>query len=72
MIEQDHRRVKQRVLPMLGFKRFDYAAVTVTGIELVYQIKKDQFNLTGRCSPAARIRHLWAAVLGLPYHRGKI
>jgi transposase-like protein len=28
MIEQDHRRIKQRTRPMLGFKRFDSAAVT--------------------------------------------
>ena len=34
MIEQDHRRVKQRVRPMLGFKRFDHAALTISGIEL--------------------------------------
>jgi len=27
--------VKQRIRPMLGFKRFDNAAVTVSGIELV-------------------------------------
>src|SRR3954454_18956540 len=32
-IEQDHRRVKQRIGPMLGFKRFDSAAVTISGIE---------------------------------------
>jgi transposase-like protein len=25
-IEQDHRRTKQRIRPMLGFKRFDNAA----------------------------------------------
>ena len=24
-MEQDHRRVKQRIGPMLGFKRFDYS-----------------------------------------------
>jgi transposase-like protein len=29
LIEQDHRRVKQRVRPMLGFKRFDNAAPLV-------------------------------------------
>jgi transposase-like protein len=39
VIEQDHRRVKQRVRPMLGFKRFDHA-ITTTGIEHVHQIKK--------------------------------
>ena len=25
LVEQDHRRVKQRIRPMLGFKRFDNA-----------------------------------------------
>jgi transposase-like protein len=34
LIEQDHRRVKQRVYPMLGFKRFENAATTIRGIEL--------------------------------------
>ena len=32
VIEQDHRRIKQRVRPMLGFKRFETAAVTIRGI----------------------------------------
>jgi hypothetical protein len=27
--EQDHRRIKQRVKPMLGFKEFETAAVTI-------------------------------------------
>ena len=31
LIEQDHRRVKQRTRPMLGFKRFDNAVVTISG-----------------------------------------
>jgi transposase-like protein len=45
VIEQDHRRIKQRVRPMLGFKRFETAAVTIRGIELAEKIKKQQFNL---------------------------
>ena len=32
---------------MLGFKRFDHAAVTISGIELAEQIKKGQFK-TGK------------------------
>ena len=44
VVEQDHRRIKQRIRPMLGFKRFDTAAVTIRGIELE-KIKKGQFNL---------------------------
>jgi transposase-like protein len=33
MIEQDHRRVKQRCYPMLWFKTFGNAEVTLSGIE---------------------------------------
>ena len=47
LVEQDHRRVKQRIRPMLGFKRFDHAAVTVSGIELAEKNKKGQFK-TGK------------------------
>jgi DDE domain len=32
LIEQDHRKVKQRVRPMLGFKCFAQAAITLSGI----------------------------------------
>jgi transposase-like protein len=39
LIEQDHRRVKQRIYPMLGFKNFRNAAVMISRIELV---KEDQ------------------------------
>ena len=43
-IEQDHRRVKQRIRPMLGFKSFQTAAVTISGIELAAKIRKHQFR----------------------------
>ncbi|WP_409513984.1 DDE-type integrase/transposase/recombinase [Variovorax sp. MHTC-1] len=63
MIEQDHRGVKSRINPMLGFKRFDCAAVTISGIELLHRIRKGQFNLSrllvkGHAAPA-----IWNAVL---------
>jgi transposase-like protein len=45
LIEQDHRSVKLRLGPMLGFKRFRNASVTITGIELTHCIKKGQFKL---------------------------
>ena len=44
-IEQDHRRIKQRLRPMLGLKSFRTAAVVIGGIELVEKIKKGQFKL---------------------------
>ena len=62
-IEQDHRRVKQRIRPMLGFKRFDTAAVTISRIELAAKSRKHQFKvgkLAGRPQTAPAI---WMAVL---------
>ncbi len=41
-IEQDHRAVKRRVRPMLGFKSVDSARVILSGIELVHMMRKQQ------------------------------
>jgi hypothetical protein len=32
---------------MLGFKKFENAAVTIGAIELIYKIKKSQFDTSG-------------------------
>jgi transposase-like protein len=45
LIEQDHRGIKSRTGPMLGFKNFDCAATTIAGIELLRRIRKGQFAL---------------------------
>jgi transposase-like protein len=63
MIEQDHRNVKARLGPMLGFKVFDYAATTVADVELMHRIRKGQFDLgclrlQGLTTPA-----IWNAAL---------
>ena len=42
MVEQDHRGVKRITRPMLGFKAFAAAQSTLTGIELMRMIKKQQ------------------------------
>ena len=49
---------------MLGFKRFDHAVVTISGIELAEQIKKGQFK-TGKlgAGKAASMADLWEAAL---------
>jgi transposase-like protein len=62
-IEQDHRRIKQRVRPMLGFKRFETAAVTIRGIELAEKIKKQQFNLKPLTGKRTTAPEMWATVL---------
>ena len=44
VVEQDHRRIKHRIRSMLGFKQFETAAITISGIELAEKIRKDQFK----------------------------
>lgn len=64
LIEQDYRRVKQRIYPVLGFKKFAHAPVTIRGIELVQKIRKRQFNsakLTNRVG--GRVPHVWEVIL---------
>ena len=63
LIEQDHRRVKQRYYPMLGFKSFSNAAVTLSGIELAQKIKKGQFDTSNISNVAALVPQVWEAVL---------
>jgi hypothetical protein len=48
---------------MLGFKRFDTAAVTITGIKLADKIKKDQFKMGKLPGRPAAAPEIWAAVL---------
>ncbi|MDE9552122.1 DDE-type integrase/transposase/recombinase, partial [Xenorhabdus bovienii] len=42
-IEQDHRHVKRRIRPMLGFKSFRRAQTILAGIELVSMLRKGQY-----------------------------
>ena len=52
VVEQDHRAVKRLVRPMLGFKSFRSAQVTLAGIELMHMIRKGQLRTTGKLRPA--------------------
>ena len=45
IVEQDHRRVKFRVGPMLGFKSFRNAQIVLAGIELIQKLKKGQYGV---------------------------
>jgi transposase-like protein len=63
MIQQDHRGIKSRTGPMLGFKAFASVAITIAGVELLRRIHKGQFalgrlHLKNRAAPA-----VWSAVL---------
>ena len=47
LVEQDHRAVKRRVRPMMGFKSFRSAARLIAGIETMHMIKKGQLRCPG-------------------------
>ena len=64
IIEQDHRRLKQRIYPMLGFKNFRNATITISGIELAQKIRKGQFGLAKIIkSRGMQVAQMWEAVL---------
>ena len=58
IVEQDHRAIKRKVRPMLGFKSFWSASVTLAGIELMHMIRKGQLKATGRLRPAQQFYSL--------------
>src|SRR6266702_4305223 len=42
VVEQDHRAIKRRTRPMLGFKNFRCARILLGGIEVMHMINKGQ------------------------------
>jgi len=44
IIEQDHRRIKRKTNPIMGFMCFESATITIAGIEVFQMIKKNQIQ----------------------------
>src|SRR5260370_32433447 len=65
LIEQDHRRVKHRLGPMLGLKTFRTAAVVIWGGEFAEKIKKGQFKVGKLGGSAASSPEIWRAALAM-------
>jgi putative transposase len=61
IVEQDHRAIKRRIRPMLGFKKFGSARILLTGIELMHMIYKGQMKTFGRFLTPAQLFHSLAA-----------
>lgn len=59
-IEQDHRRIKRRVRPMLDFKSFFSAVVTLTRIEMVHMMRKRQGRFP--FNPAPTLKEQFEAI----------
>jgi putative transposase len=53
IIEQDHRAIKRRTRPMLGFKSFRCARILLSGIEVMHMIRKGQMKEDGIAKSAA-------------------
>jgi transposase-like protein len=63
IVEQDHRRIKHRLGPMLGLQSFRTAAVVIGGIELAEKIKKRQFKIDELGGSKATLPEIWQAAL---------
>jgi len=51
-IEQDHRAIKRRVGPMLGFMSMASARVILGGIEMIHMMRKGQANYACNLQPS--------------------
>jgi transposase-like protein len=61
-IEQDHRAIKRRIRPMLGFQSTATARVILGGIEMVHMMRKQQAKYACNLRPSlAEQFHLLAA-----------
>jgi putative transposase len=61
-IEQDHRAIKRRVRPMLGFQSMASARVILGGIEMIHMMRKQQAKYACNRQPSlAEQFHLLAA-----------
>ena len=63
LIKQDHRGIKFRTRPMLGFKNFESATIIIAGIELLRRIRKDHFTLGSLGLKDQTVPALWNAIL---------
>jgi transposase-like protein len=51
ILEQDHRAIKRRSRPILGFKDFRCARILLSGLELMHMIRKGQMKTTAWNNP---------------------
>jgi transposase-like protein len=63
IVEQDHRGIKSRTGPMLGFQLFTNVATTIARIELIRRIKKGQFKLGQFAVRRTTVPQIWVAVV---------
>lgn len=60
IVEQDHRAVKRRTRPIMGFKDFRSARIILGGIEVMHMIRKGQMARGKNLTPAQQFYSLAA------------
>ncbi|WP_370584681.1 DDE-type integrase/transposase/recombinase [Oculatella sp. LEGE 06141] len=60
VIEQDHRHIKGIVKPMVGFKTFNSARRTLSGIEAMNMIRKGQVKGIDQVDIVSQVRFIEA------------
>ena len=64
VIEQDHRNIKRIVKSMMGFKSFNSARRTLSGIEAMSMIRKGQVNGIDQGSSVSQVKFI-EAIFGI-------
>ena len=64
IIEQDHRNIKRIVKPMMGFKTFNSARRTLSGIEAMNMIRKGQVKRVKQGDSVSGVRFI-EAIFGI-------
>lgn len=64
IIEQDHRFIKKRITPSLGFRSADGAWRTIEGYEAMHAIRKGQVRWVAKDDPVAQ-RQFIHAIFGI-------
>jgi putative transposase len=61
IVEQDHRAIKRRTRPMLGFKDFHRARIILGGIETMHMIRTGQMQSVGK-SPLSVAQQFYSII----------
>jgi putative transposase len=60
IVEQDHRAVKRKTRPILGFKEFRCTRIILSGVETMHMIRKGQMVGSKNLTPAEQFYSLAA------------
>ena len=58
IVEQDHRGIKRLVKPGIGFSSFNTAQRTIKGYEIMYMMRKGQFEKVERGTVSERVKFM--------------